>query len=481
VGLDDEELQRMDEFCQYTDPVMRGVIAQMRASSKWNSVVESVVEWCHDLGYEVDPADPLFTRLVRDFARAERKALSFISARNNGDDPPEAELAPKSGTRLSDMNDAFVKHKSTTVGRKPVSMALSIWKKFIGFKGDVFLDEVTSNDIYRFFQARLFTDSDKWSEGYVYGHVKRALKDFFALARTMNVMTADNPVTKLEIVPRLPEQERKKRLKPRFPFSSEQINILLSSEWYRPRSTQFRGKLGDDLAARYFGPLIGLLHGMRVREFLQLMTSDILVADGVLCFKFQTELETDEETDPGLAKSRKGRPDAQVPLPERTVKNLSVLRTIPVHPKLIELGFADYVASHRSLSGADVPLFKSSVPKPGGKAPMWGRAFEQAFLRYARDKLAFGAGYGSHSFRHQFEGRIRDTQARKGIWPAGLPQLLTGRLLPRDADRDFFRDIGSERGYGNGYKPSAALPFIEKLIFDDISFPIVFNSWLKQK
>jgi len=425
--------------------------------------------------------DPNFPFLMRAYAEAERRAQQFISSRNRGEDPPQDNLVPKNGTRLSAMNDEFIRYKSPLVGPKPVSMAISIWNRFIAFNGDTLLDEVTSNDIYRFFEAQLFTAEKKWSQVYVDGHAKRALKEIFALARTKSLMTSDNPVAKVEMMPRLSENERKQRLKPRYAFSSEQINGLFSSEWYQPQSTQFRGKLGSDLAVRYFGPLIGLLHGTRVREFLQLITSDILEADGVLCFKFRTELDKLDEGDTREAKARKGKPNVRADLPNRSVKTVSVLRTIPVHPKLIELGFEDYVAARRKAGGRNVPLFESSVPEPGGTSPMWGRAFEQAFLRYVRDKLAFGAGYGSHSFRHQFEDRIRNSQARGGVWPAGLAQLLSGRQLPRDADRAFFREIGSEQGYGNGYQPSAALPFMERLIFDDIEFPIPFEKWLKQK
>jgi integrase len=334
--------------------------------------------------------------------------------------------------------------------------------------------------VYKFFEYKLFSAPKKWSQGYVEGHVKRALKEMFSLARTKSLMAADNPVSKLELMPQLPEAERKKRQNPRFPFSSDQINTLFESEWYVPQSRQFRGKLGGDLAARYFGPLIGLLHGMRVREFLQLMTSDILLVDGVLCFKLQVEMPNDDHHVEPTAFTKGARMGIGTELPGRSVKNESVLRTIPVHPKLIELGFSKYVEERRKSRSTEVPLFASSVPTPGGKTPMWGRAFEQSFLRYVRDTLRFGSGYGTHSFRHQFEDRIRNSQARMGVWPAGISQLLSGRQLPRDKDKEFFRELGSEQDYGSGYQPSAVLPFLEKLIFDDVNFPVDFDRWRKE-
>jgi hypothetical protein len=474
-GLDEEELAAMEAFCCHTDAVMRSVLAQAKGSSKWSHVVAEVLEWCSVLGYEIEKSDPEFPLLVREFAKAERSAQQFISARNRGDEPDVAKVVGPMGTRLSEMNARFIKYKSNYVGTKPVSMAISIWNRFIAFKGDVFLNGVSSKDIFDFFSARLFTDADTWSQGYVNGHAKRALKDIFSLARTQSLMSVDNPVAKLEVMPKLSEKERKNRLKPRYPFSSNKVNILFASEWYKPDSTQFTGKLRDDLAARYFGPLIGELHGSRVREFLQLMTGDILVIDGVLCFKFQIELPEEDANAPESVQPEAG---GGLDLPTRNLKNSSVLRTIPVHPKLIELGFATFVAERSNSFGQAVPLFGSSVPNPGGKSPMWGRAFEQSFLRYVRDTLGFGSGYAYHSFRHQFEDRIRDSQAVGGVWPAGLGQFLSGRKLPRDADKALFREVGSEAAYGNGYRPSSVLPYLERLDFQDIEFPRPFHEWL---
>lgn len=476
-GIDEEELAAMDEFCRYTDTVMRSVLAQAKGSSKWSHVVADVLEWCSTLGYEIESSDPQFPLLVRAFAKAERSAQQFIASRNRGDEPDEVKVVEPAGTCLSEMTTRFIEWKSKSAGPKPVSMAVSIWNRFIAFKGDVFLNDVSSNDIFEFFSERLFTDTAPWSQGYVNGHAKRALNDFFLLAQTLSLMSVDNPVANLKLMPKLSDKEMKSRLKPRYPFSNRKLNILFASNWYKPNSSRFTGKLRDDLAVRFFGPLIGALHGSRIREVLQLMTGDVLEVDGVLCFKFQIEIP---EGDFDSSEAVRTEPATDVELPERNLKNSSVLRTIPVHPKLIELGFGKFVSERRKVFGPAEPLFPSSVPNPGGKSPMWGRAFEQSFLRYVRDTLNFGSGYAYHSFRHQFEDRIRDSQAVEGVWPAGLGQFLSGRKLSRDADRAFFRDVGSEGAYGLGYRASSLLPYLEKLDFRGIEFPKPFYEWLSQ-
>jgi len=474
-GIDDEELQAIEAFCQITDAQMRSVLSQGKGSKEWRAVVDIVLEWCELQSYDVSVTDPLFLDLVRAFAKVERRAQEFIAARNRGDEIEVSMPASRVGERLSSVVDAFVEWKTPTVkGPKPVSMAVSIWQKFIDFKGDVLFDDVTSGDIYNFFSARLNAASKPWSQGYVEGHAKRCLKEMFSFAKTTSLMTVPNPVGGLELMPKLSLQEQKKRKKPRYPFSSSQVSQLFASEWYKVVTHVVRGKTRDDLGVRYFAPLIGLFHCSRVREYLQLMTSDIVVVDGIDCFKFQVEIEQ-SENEIDSEGDNQGQPD----LPSRSVKKPTVIRTIPIHPRLIELGFLDYIDSRKAELGRAGPLFYSSVPEPGGKSPMWGRSFEQAFLRHVRDRLGFGNGYGSHSFRHLFEDRVRSAQAVSRAWPAGLAQFLSGRLLPRDSDRDFFRMTGSEQDYGNGYGPKDALPYLAQVEFPGVTLPVKFSDWCK--
>lgn len=469
-GLDDEELQAIEAFCKTTDAQMRSVLAKGKGSQEWRAVVETVLEWCEIQGHSISVTDPMFPKLVRAFAQVEQKAQEFIAARNRGDEVEVSIPKPQAvGEPLSAIIEPFVAYKRPTVnGSKPVTMAVSFWQKFIEFKGDVQFDSVTSDDIYNFIYARLHDSVKPWSQAYVDGHVKRCLREIFSFARTKKFMTAANPVRELEITPKISLDEKAKRQKPRYPFSVTQLNEFFASEWYKVETKELRGKTRYDLAVRYFAPLIGLFHGSRVREYLQLMTSDIIVVGGVDCFIFQIE----------IVQSASDK-EKQQELPRRSLKKPTVSRTIPIHPRLIELGFLDYVKERRAQLGGNGPLFESSVPEPGGKSPMWGRAFEQAFLRFVRDNLGFGSGFGSHSFRHLFEDRQRSAQAVAKDWPAGLAQFVSGRLLPRDADRDFFRMTGSEQGYGKGYGPKDVLPYLAQVDFSDVTLPVKFSDWRK--
>ena len=76
----------------------------------------------------------------------------------------------------------------------------------------------------------------------------------------------------------------------------------------------------------------------------------------------------------------------------RSVKNEATQRAVPIHPTLCALWFANFIEQRRHTDGQNAMLFPSSLPKPGGKTPILGRAYEQAFLRYARDELGLGVG-----------------------------------------------------------------------------------------
>lgn len=474
-GLDDEQLERIESFCKLSDVRMRSILSQGKASSEWAGVVEDVRDWCEVLGYDVHLTDPLFGKLMRAFAAVERRGQDFIAARNEGDEPSIEVTIPSAGVKLSEVAPQYEEYKRKSVDKKTVSKNMSIWSRVVVFLEDKTLDDVTTADIYRFLEDRLFTQDEPWSQGYVDGHGKRALKEIFAYARTLGLMKSPNPVLALETTPKLPKDEVERRKKPRLPLTATRINELFRSDFYIADSDYFKGKLREDFGARYWAPLIALLHGCRVREYMQLVVSDIVTESGLNCFCFRIELDEEEDEEDGdgreTARATTARGKASQAFPERKLKSSSVMRTIPIHPKLIELGFLDFVAQRREGGGINAPVFVSALPEPGGKATIWGRAYEQGFGRFTKLKLNWPSGYNTHSFRHQFEDRIRDAQAKNGSWPPGLAQFLSGRKLPRDADLQVSIMLGSERAYGSGYRSEHVVRYLAQLDFSDIVFP----------
>jgi hypothetical protein len=56
----------------------------------------------------------------------------------------------------------------------------------------------------------------------------------------------------------------------------------------------------------------------------------------------------------------------------RRIKNKSSERAVPVHPKLIELGFLGYVAARRR-EGEKAWLFPTVSPDQKGALPAWSK------------------------------------------------------------------------------------------------------------
>ncbi len=103
-------------------------------------------------------------------------------------------------------------------------------------------------------------------------------------------------------------------------------------------------------------------------------------------------------------------------------------RSMPVHPKLIELGFKDYVTAARE-SGLE-RLF------PGYSR---GATFGEAFVAHAKELLnpVEGRLVGMHCFRHCWE-----TARRNGRLDTSASQYMTGRKMEKGSSADY----GSQAG-----------------------------------
>lgn len=483
AGIDDEQLLEIDSFCELTDKAMRSILAQGSASSRWPEVADTVLDWCLAMGYEVEPTDPSFPLLIRSFAKVEKEAQSRIALRNEGEDT-ETPAPPRTARhKLSDVTNPFEEFKSISVEKKHLSTTLNAWKLFIEFSGDIPLDSVTAAHVYEFMQHRMHTTTKPWSEARAKSFGRRVLREIFGFARTKGFMTIPNPIDALEVFPSLSKSDEASRKKPRYPFTSAQLNTLFASDWYDPKDeNRFRGKMRADLGARYWIPLIGLFHGNRVSEALQLAVSDFSWDSEVFVVHFRTELEdANEKSETNSSARREGAQLSTHDVQQlRRLKTTATERVVPVHPKLLELGLADFVKARRE-EGPNALLFPSSLPNPGSKNPKLGRAYEQSFLRFVRDQLGFGNGYGSHSFRHQLEDRLRNTQARDGNWPPGLSQQYTGRKRTREVDIKVTEEQGSEAAYGIGYQARWMLLYISQIDFSDVVLPPRFTAWLPHK
>lgn len=144
---------------------------------------------------------------------------------------------------------------------------------------------------------------------------------------------------------------------------------------------EMRGFAADVRKAHYYWlPLLGLFTGARVNEICQINpVTDIAEADGILFFWLTIETEGD----PRVSKS---------------LKNKGSRRKLPIHSKLIELGFLNYVDSIRA-SGSKLifPGWNPSKGRAAAEAEKWFRAL--LVTTGLRDLTPKRCLLGMHAFR----------------------------------------------------------------------------------
>ncbi|MEY2115316.1 MULTISPECIES: DUF6538 domain-containing protein [Rhodanobacter] len=139
-----------------------------------------------------------------------------------------------------------------------------------------------------------------------------------------------------------PREKRKRRALGFKPFTNEQIQAL-----YSPTALE-----GLSEAARW-GAWVGLYTGARVAEVGQLTLADFVEVDGIPCIRITNEGEC------------------------QSVKSEVSIRTIPVHPKLIELGLLKRVSDLRK---AEEKRLFPKVKVDGVNGP--GNWLSKAFSRH---------------------------------------------------------------------------------------------------
>lgn len=171
-------------------------------------------------------------------------------------------------------------------------------------------------------------------------------------------------------------------------FAAEDIKALFESDDYR--NNLFR------TPSEYWIPLLGLFTGGRLNELAQLTVSDIGLHEGV-----QTISILDGEN--------------------KRLKNAASRRIIPIHSKLIELGFIDYVdVCGKDKSARIFPELKESSSKKDdfGKEPSRKFTAYRRRLNIGDDKLNPLTGKWEGSSRkvfHSFRSTLIDALRKAGV------------------------------------------------------------------
>jgi integrase len=222
------------------------------------------------------------------------------------------------------------------------------------------------------------------------------------------------------------EGKRKAGEKKQRAFKPSELKRLFEG----PEMKEFASTL--DLARFYWLPAIGLFTGARVNEICQLNPQqDILkeLGSGIWYFWITEETESDE-------------------LVRKSTKNTPSTRKVPIHSKLIELGFLDYFNRVKATGATLIfPGWRPSKGRASGAAEKWFREF----LRNCglRDETPGCRTVGMHAFRHTLSNAALN---------AGVDEShLVGH-------------VGGESAVARGYRGELSLvkkqEIIEKILYD---------------
>lgn len=199
---------------------------------------------------------------------------------------------------------------------------------------------------------------------------------------------------------------RTKASEERQAFTQADIDLLFSSEIYSESSYRH--------PYYYWLPLIGLYSGLRIEETCQLHLEDIRSQEN--------DVWIFDVNDKG----------------EKKLKNKSSSRLVPIHSKLIALGFLDYVDNLRPTSSRVFPELKKQRDGYSQAASKW-------FGRY-RKKIGLEPVF--HSFRHTVANELKQK---------GIDRKMVAELLGHSVD-----DMTFGR-YGKAFSPSVLQEVVEKL------------------
>lgn len=429
-----------------------------------DAATEIALELLADNGVAVSPENPAFDDLRHAVLRANSEAARIHAARLSGDfavapvDPLFADALKaekKPGKTVPTFGEAFQRYatEKASTGAWKADMRrenANLTALFVELAGDKRLDRYARSDISDFvgkiqglpalrgksprFTGKpladliAMTEADptiaRLSPKSLKKHSSN-LSSFFGWAVDQGFI-GQNPAKGVFKMPK----RTVRRSEERDAWSPEQLRILFASPLYRgAKSAFYRSEPGDVVIrdARFWLPLLGAFHPVRLEEVAQLRLDDVKEEGGIAFLDIHDGAEKGEDV-------------------ARKVKSLAAVRRIPVHRILIELGFLDMVEELRRKG--ERMLFGELVA--GGVAQRFGFGFTKWFGNY-RKTLGLEA-VDFHSFRHS-----AITALQRAHTTGDLIDQLDGHQAP-----------GERARYGKGFGLPALKAAIDSIAYEGI-------------
>lgn len=399
--LREDEQQRLvgiiPRVAEDENPGYSEVIDQLiegASSGKHPDFLIREIAWLLDQkGITYDSRSFAFLKLIEDFSPIFGRYIRALCSRDQGDrvPTPAAPAPTQVAIPLSRLISAYVANRSKG---KAVALRKShaCLPKLLEIVGDKSIQSLKQQDLMDFFDVVQFLPSQRGGKKKPEG---MTLRQWAGAEVTMAPATFTNnylaPVTKFLAWAK-------------GAYHDQGFPLGLNTDIVQYRGTRVEGEdkqrsfrteelerlfLGDEMktfaadpekAGRYWLPLLGLHTGARINELCQINPSvDWIEQEGVQCLKITTETESGEDV-------------------TKSIKT-GTARTVPIHPKLIELGFLVYLERVKACgAGRLFPEFKPKSGRAGERAREWFSSFVvDAGLR---DDTPFAKITGFHAFRH---------------------------------------------------------------------------------
>ena len=201
-----------------------------------------------------------------------------------------------------------------------------------------------------------------------------------------------------------------KKIKERKPYSSEQLKQVFSCPIYTGRKSLSRYNIPGEVRRKdylFWVPLIALFAGMRAGEILQLTKSDIKTEAGIPYFDVTKWENVQDEVD-------------------KSLKTEASERRVPIHSKLVDTGFLDYVAAQ--------PIGRIFARASQGSDGTYTQYYSKQWRMTAQKAGFYTPQTVFHSFRHNFVDACRNAKV-----PENIAMQLVGH-----------KDQKTHGGYGAG-------------------------------
>jgi integrase len=245
----------------------------------------------------------------------------------------------------------------------------------------------------------------------------------------INQIIENNPAQRLSITP------QKGQVTDRQPFTREELELIFFSEEFLGRSKHTRTD------AKFWVTLICAFSGMRLNEACQLYLNDIRQDDAGIWF-----ISINDDAD------------------DKSLKTKASEREVPIHSKLIELGFLNYVNHVRKLEHQR--LFPELNYR---KADGYGRGVSSWFTKY-RGRIGIkDKSKVFHSFRHTVSNLFKQND---------VVEVVAAAVIGHDHDTMTYGN------YGDKYSPSKLQKIVELIDYGIDFSPLcdtAVNPWFTQK